>query len=74
MKTIGLGEPRALIDTSGHKYDASSTTAEEDVSLTFDGYIRFQREFGEPLSISDKSTDELVLSSFMLTSDRVGRR
>jgi len=72
MKTLRLEmNPKALLDVEGYKYEALSTNAKQDVSLTFDGYHRYLREYGEPLSISDKTSDELVLVMIELNTDRV---
>ncbi len=69
MKTLRLEmRPKAETDVEGYKYEAISTNAKQDVALTFDGYHRFLREYGEPLSISNRTIDELVLVMIELST------
>ncbi len=72
MKALRLEmNPKAETDVEGYKYEALSTNSKQDVSLTFDGYHRFLREYGEPLSISNRTSDELVLVMIELSTDRI---
>jgi hypothetical protein len=58
--------PRALVDVSGNRYEATASATRRGVAMTFDGANRYRCEFGEPLSGVDKARDELILAALHL--------
>lgn len=70
MRTLRMRAPRARIDSAGDKYEATSTNPKKDISLVFDGYRRYHRDFGDPLFVSDTTGDELILTAISLDGVR----
>ncbi len=70
MATLKLRSPKPRRDSQGDKYDSVTSTRKQDISLVFDGYRRYAREYGEPVYVADKTKDEFVLRSIGFTGQR----
>lgn len=62
LEKFGVSQnPKGTVDVKGNTYDAKTTNEAETITVTFDGYNRYLRHFGEPSTVINTTDDELIL-------------